>query len=331
MRLKELESLMQVGIHPFPSCSPIRGSRGKSRLPIAPTYHAICSLSPDHVSDAPLTAPAPPPPQDIAPFAEPKIELEQYPTGPHLAARLLYTVSASLKIFFCTLQAADCPSPASPVPPQVAHSYDEFEGQVVADLGCGTAMLAIGAACLGAAAVIGVDVDADALEVARQNIDEFDDPLPIDLVQSTVQALALQPRLRADVVIMNPPFGTRQKGADMDFLRVAFRVARRSVYSLHKSSTREHIRKVATRELGAASAAVLAQLRYDLPPTYSFHRQKSKDIEVDLWRFEVPEGGSGDAAVGGAAAEGELAAQEALHGAQSGSEDSDSDESEQQQ
>lgn len=30
--------------------------------------------------------------QDIAPFEEPKIELEQYPTGPHLASRLLYTV-----------------------------------------------------------------------------------------------------------------------------------------------------------------------------------------------------------------------------------------------
>lgn len=31
-------------------------------------------------------------PQEIAPFEEPKIELEQYPTGPHLASRLLYTV-----------------------------------------------------------------------------------------------------------------------------------------------------------------------------------------------------------------------------------------------
>jgi predicted RNA methylase len=32
----------------------------------------------------------------------------------------------------------------------------------------------------------------------------------------------------------------------------------------------------------------LAQLRYDLPASYKFHKQKSKDIEVDLWRFEVP-------------------------------------------
>ncbi len=30
--------------------------------------------------------------QDIAPFADPKIELEQFPTGAHLASRLLFTV-----------------------------------------------------------------------------------------------------------------------------------------------------------------------------------------------------------------------------------------------
>lgn len=41
---------------------------------------------------APLAAPCPARPQEIAPFEEPKIELEQYPTGPHLASRLLYTV-----------------------------------------------------------------------------------------------------------------------------------------------------------------------------------------------------------------------------------------------
>ena len=44
---------------------------------------------------------------------------------------------------------------------------------------------------------------------------------------------------------MNPPFGTRRKGADIAFLRTALQLARRSVYSLHKSSTRAHVQKVA--------------------------------------------------------------------------------------
>ena len=164
------------------------------------------------------------------------------------------------------------------------------------DLGCGTAMLAIGAAILGACHVVGVDIDDDALEIARANIDEFDDPLPIDLVRCSVAALGRLPRLSADTVIMNPPFGTRKKGADMDFLRAAFQISRHSVYSLHKSSTREYIGKLARRELGAVSAEVLAQLRYDLPATYSFHKAKSKDIEVDLWRFEVPPRSEGEGA-----------------------------------
>lgn len=42
-----------------------------------------------------------------------------------------------------------------------------------------------------------------------------------------------------DTVVMNPPFGTRKKGADMEFLSAAMKVASQAVYSLHKTSTRE--------------------------------------------------------------------------------------------
>lgn len=52
--------------------------------------------------------------------------------------------------------------------------------------------------------------------------------LQIDLVQCSVtqllQAEACSPHLSASVVIMNPPFGTRTKGADIQFLRAAFKV-----------------------------------------------------------------------------------------------------------
>lgn len=49
-------------------------------------------------------------------------------------------------------------------------------------------------------------------------------------------------------------------------------VSSRAVYSLHKSSTRAHVKRVAEKELGAVSAQVLAELRYDLPASYAFHR-----------------------------------------------------------
>lgn len=54
-------------------------------------------------------------------------------------------------------------------------------------------------------------------------------------------------RLCADTVIMNPPFGTKRKGVDVVFLRAAFAISRGTVYSLHKSSTRAHIQKIAER------------------------------------------------------------------------------------
>jgi predicted RNA methylase len=40
-------------------------------------------------------------------------------------------------------------------------------------------MLSAGAALLGSPAVVGVDIDADALDVALENCEQFEDPLPV--------------------------------------------------------------------------------------------------------------------------------------------------------
>lgn len=77
-------------------------------------------------------------------------------------------------------------------------------------------------------------------------------------------------------------------GVDMEFLRAAAAIAKESIYSLHKSSTRDHIAKVATKQLGL-EAEVIAQLRYDLPNTYSFHRYCSGRfvLQFNDWRGGV--------------------------------------------
>ena len=77
---------------------------------------------------------------------------------------------------------------------------------------------------------------------------------------------------------MNPPFGTRASGVDVRFLRCALGVARTAVYSLHKSSTRAYLERHALHVLRAASATVLAELRYELPRVYAHHR---KDVGDD--------------------------------------------------
>ncbi|CAK9149272.1 unnamed protein product, partial [Ilex paraguariensis] len=90
-----------------------------------------------------------------------------------------------------------------------------------------------------------------------------------------------------DTVIVNPPFGARNKGADMDFLSVALKVASQAVYSLLKT-TRDHVKRTALRDYNASSAEILCELRFDVPRLYKFHKRKQVDIAVDLWPF-VPQ------------------------------------------
>jgi len=188
-------------------------------------------------------------------FPAPKVELEQYPTGPHIASRMLYTAE---------------------------NSFDDITGKVVADFGCGCGTLAVASALLDAEHVIGIDIDPQSLELAQENSADLE--LDIDLVWSDIKNLNLKGFL-VDTVVMNPPFGTRKKGADMEFLSMGLKVASQAVYSLHKTSTREHIKKAALRDFGAVSAEVLCELRYDLPQSYKFHKKREVDIAVDLWRF----------------------------------------------
>ncbi|XP_004287444.1 PREDICTED: methyltransferase-like protein 5 [Fragaria vesca subsp. vesca] len=195
-------------------------------------------------------------------FSNPKVELEQYPTGAHIASRMLYTAE---------------------------NSFEDVCDKVVADFGCGCGTLGVAAGLLGAEHVIGIDVDPESLEVASLNAEELE--LDIEYIQGNIKNLGWRAEV-VDTVVMNPPFGTRQKGADMDFLSVALKVASQAVYSLHKTSTRDHVKRAALRQFNASSAEVICELRYDLPQTYKFHKKREVDIAVDLWRF-VPKSRQG--------------------------------------
>ena len=47
-----------------------------------------------------------------------------------------------------------------------------------------------------------------------------------DFVQMRMQDVGhLSSRLQADTLVLNPPFGTRKKGADIEFLQTAIQVA----------------------------------------------------------------------------------------------------------
>lgn len=64
--------------------------------------------------------------EDVDAFQLPKVQLEQYPTSPHIASRVLHT----------------------------AASFGDIQDRVVIDLGCGGGVLALGAALCGAGHVV---------------------------------------------------------------------------------------------------------------------------------------------------------------------------------
>lgn len=112
----------------------------------------------------------------------------------------------------------------------------------------------------------------------EEDADRQDDRLSFPLLDNCV-----------DTVVTNPPFGTKpdKAGIDVQFLKLGCRLARRAVYSFHKSSTRDFILRTASVLPNVVSAAVIAEMKFDLPRTYKFHQQASVDVEVDLIRVEL--------------------------------------------
>ena len=162
-----------------------------------------------------------------------------------------------------------------------AYTFNDIEGAVVYDLGCGTGRLAIGAALLGARQVVGVDIDPVAVKVAKRNAVSLSLAEAVDLLVGDIEALTGI----CDVVVQNPPFGTKRRGSDIAFLRKALSVGR-VVYSLHKSVTDTYLKRFAA-EQGAVVTAIFTT-EIEIPRLYAFHRRKKYSVKVNLYRFESP-------------------------------------------
>ncbi len=181
----------------------------------------------------------------------PKVLLEQYQTPPSLAATLLH---------------------------MAAYAFQDLEGKLVCDLGCGTGILAIGAAVLGASYVVGLDLDLEAVRRARENAVKLN-VRNVDWVAGPLEAL----RGCFDVVVENPPFGVKRRGADSLFLRKALSLAP-VVYSVHKAGNRRYLEALIRRLGGKITAAFKSKIV--IPHMFSFHRKLKREVEVEVYRIE---------------------------------------------
>ncbi len=200
----------------------------------------------------------------VPPFPSPRADLEQVATPSEAAATLLET----------------------------AERLDGLAGRSVLDLGCGTGRLALGAAALGAGPVRGVDADDSALAAARSAAAELG-------LEATFEHGSVGPDgARADLVVMNPPFGAQRRHADRPFWDAALGLARRSVYAFSLAASRTFI----ARQAVARNARVLevAPVPWALGRTFPHHRRARVELDVDLWaiRTEGARDGTGAAGAG---------------------------------
>ena len=186
--------------------------------------------------------------QRIPPHPHPKRWLEQYTTPAPLAAEMLHT----------------------------ALLHGDIAGKVVADLGCGTGILAIGAALLGASRVYGVDVDVEALQVAKGWAEALG--ASVEFIAGDVREFGIE----VDTVVQNPPFGDRPGHGDVPFLDKALEVAE-VVYTFHDAKALPFLERILE---GRGRVTLRRKLRFVLPRLFPFHARERKAIDVVLLRIE---------------------------------------------
>ncbi len=181
-------------------------------------------------------------------FEKPKLKLEQYVTPPQLIAEII--ANATL--------------------------IDGLSREVL-DLGCGTGMISIAFELCNAKSV-GVDVDRDALRIAKENACKFE--VKPDFILCDVRYL----KLRKDdfMVVMNPPFGIQKRHADRIFLEKAFEFGE-VIYTMHSAGSEKFIRKLSS----SVGFSVTHVWKYLIPlrRTYEFHEKDFKRIAVEVYRI----------------------------------------------
>lgn len=187
--------------------------------------------------------------QSLEAVPSPRPDIEQYPTPPALAAEVAY----------------------------IALGKSDLAGRRVLDAGCGNGVLGIAAKLLGAAEVVGVDIDPMAVQVSERNGKRA----RVDVAWRHADiATVVGP---FDTVLTNPPFGSQTRHADLPFLDKALDAAA-VVYSFHNGVTEDFVR----RRIESRGGRITDRVGYDfpLPRTFRFHQDDVRRIPVVLFRTE---------------------------------------------
>ncbi len=194
--------------------------------------------------------------QRCAGFERPRALWEQYQTPAPLAARLLYD----------------------------AFLNEDIEKKAVIDLGCGTGILAIGAALLGARSVKAVDTDPDAIRIAEKNAVLLGVDVAFiagDLSETNATSVLAQKVGPCDTVVMNPPFGAQKVHADRPFIDCALATAP-VTYGIFNAGSTPFVEAYIS---GTAQITGRVCGTFPIKRSFAFHTKDVQDIRVEILRI----------------------------------------------
>lgn len=125
---------------------------------------------------------------ELGKFDNPKIYLEQYTTPTNIVISFLE---------------------------HIHNVYGDIENKNVADFGCGIGKLGFGTLSLGASFVTLFEIENDAIEQCLENAEFIQDQYGFtnfNIIQVDITNLKISNNFKFDTIIMNPPFGTKNKG-----------------------------------------------------------------------------------------------------------------------
>jgi putative methylase len=190
-------------------------------------------------------------------FKDPKTRLEQYEIDSEIAAEIVWN----------------------------AFYRREIKGKIIADLGCGTGILGLAVLLMEAKKVFFVDIDENAVDVAKENLKFLEEKFDVNLAGKAkfiVEDVDFFDE-KVDIVIENPPFGIKgEKHADKVFLEKAFKIGG-VVYSFHKAESKKFIDAVA--QDNGFNVEGYWEFSWPLKHTMKFHKKKIEHIPVGCWRL----------------------------------------------
>ena len=174
-------------------------------------------------------------------------DLEQYLTDSHVASMLVY----------------------------LAFQNGDIQEKTVADLGCGNGVLAFGAAIMGARHVYAIDSDLSMTTLCKENCKG----LPVTIETSDITTFSR----KVDTVLMNPPFGSVKKHADLPFIMTAAAHAS-TIYSIHNMKTKDFVERQYD-EIG--DIFFRAKVLISVPRIYAHHKENLHDMEALIIALRV--------------------------------------------